>query len=55
MGGSLRGVLGELLDIDGVTGGFNFQACWCTGYTAGTAVGAHIAEARAAACAGGRE
>jgi len=26
---------GELLDIDGVTGGFNFQACWTTGYLAG--------------------
>ena len=26
---------GELLDIDGVTGGFNFQAAWTTGYLAG--------------------
>jgi predicted Rossmann fold flavoprotein len=26
---------GELLDIDGVTGGFNFQAAWTTGYIAG--------------------
>lgn len=26
---------GELLDIDGVTGGFNFQSCWTTGYLAG--------------------
>ncbi len=26
---------GELLDIDGITGGFNFQACWTTGYIAG--------------------
>ncbi len=26
---------GELLDIDGVTGGFNFQSAWCTGWTAG--------------------
>jgi hypothetical protein len=24
---------GEVLDIDGVTGGFNFQAAWTTGYT----------------------
>lgn len=30
---------GELLDIDGVTGGFNFQAAWTTGYVAGTAMG----------------
>jgi predicted flavoprotein YhiN len=28
---------GELLDIDGVTGGFNFQAAWTTGHIAGEA------------------
>ena len=27
---------GEVLDIDGVTGGFNFQAAWTTGYISGT-------------------
>ncbi len=27
---------GEVLDIDGVTGGFNFQSAWTTGYIAGT-------------------
>ena len=32
---------GEVLDIDGVTGGFNFQAAWTTGYLAGKAL-AHI-------------
>ncbi len=26
---------GEILNIDGVTGGFNFQAAWTTGYIAG--------------------
>ncbi len=26
---------GEILDIDGVTGGFNFQNAWTTGYIAG--------------------
>ncbi len=26
---------GEVLDIDGVTGGFNFQAAWTTGWIAG--------------------
>ena len=26
---------GEILDIDGVTGGFNFQAAWTTGFLAG--------------------
>ena len=30
---------GEVLDIDGLTGGFNFQAAWTTGYIAGTAAG----------------
>jgi predicted Rossmann fold flavoprotein len=29
---------GEMLDIDGVTGGFNFQAAWTTGWTAGRAL-----------------
>ena len=31
---------GELLDIDGVTGGFNFQAAWTTGFIAGRAMSA---------------
>jgi hypothetical protein len=26
---------GEVLDVDGVTGGFNFQAAWTTGWIAG--------------------
>ena len=26
---------GEILNIDGITGGFNFQAAWTTGYLAG--------------------
>ena len=29
---------GELLDIDGITGGFNFQAAWTTGWLAGNAM-----------------
>ena len=29
---------GESLDIDGVTGGFNFQAAWTTGWIAGTSM-----------------
>ncbi|MCC5834633.1 MAG: NAD(P)/FAD-dependent oxidoreductase [Opitutales bacterium] len=29
---------GETLDLDGVTGGFNFQAAWTTGYLAGSAM-----------------
>jgi predicted Rossmann fold flavoprotein len=30
---------GELLDIDGITGGFNFQAAWTTGFIAGKSAG----------------
>ena len=34
---------GEVLDIDGVTGGFNFQAAWTTAYTVATAISkAHL-------------
>jgi predicted Rossmann fold flavoprotein len=29
---------GEVLDIDGITGGFNFQAAWTTGWIAGHAM-----------------
>jgi predicted Rossmann fold flavoprotein len=29
---------GELLDIDGITGGFNFQSAWTTGWIAGRAM-----------------
>ena len=31
---------GEVLDIDGVTGGFNFQSAWTTGWIAGNALSA---------------
>lgn len=31
---------GEVLDIDGLTGGFNFQNAWTTGWIAGTAAAA---------------
>nr|MCU0566982.1 aminoacetone oxidase family FAD-binding enzyme [Oculatellaceae cyanobacterium Prado106] len=30
---------GEVLDIDGVTGGFNFQSAWTTGWLAGQSMG----------------
>jgi predicted flavoprotein YhiN len=26
---------GEVLNLDGITGGFNFQAAWSTGFLAG--------------------
>uniref|UniRef100_A0A7S1E9J2 FAD/NAD(P)-binding domain-containing protein n=1 Tax=Hemiselmis andersenii TaxID=464988 RepID=A0A7S1E9J2_HEMAN len=29
---------GEVLDIDGITGGYNFQSAWTTGWTAGRSV-----------------
>jgi predicted flavoprotein YhiN len=35
-------LVGELLDVDGVTGGFNFQHCWTSGWLAGQAVAAAI-------------
>ena len=34
---------GEVVDIDGVTGGFNFQAAWTTGHLAATAAAAEMA------------
>ena len=37
---------GELLDIDGVTGGFNFQAAWTTGWIAGRAMAGAPVDAR---------
>jgi predicted Rossmann fold flavoprotein len=30
---------GEVLDLDGITGGFNFQSAWTTGYIAGISCG----------------
>ena len=32
-------LVGELLDVDGVTGGFNFQHCWSSGWLVGQALG----------------
>jgi predicted flavoprotein YhiN len=31
---------GEVIDIDGVTGGFNFQSAWTTGHIAGESAAA---------------
>jgi len=30
---------GEILDLDGPTGGYNLQVCWTTGYIAGESIG----------------
>ena len=42
---------GEFADVDGVTGGYNFQSAWTTGYVAGMSI-AHLA---AGNDTGGRE
>lgn len=34
---------GEILDIDGITGGFNFQSAWTTGWLAGNALSHPVA------------
>ena len=34
---------GELLDVDGYTGGFNLQIAWSTGYAAGLAAAERLA------------
>ncbi len=34
---------GEALDIDGITGGYNFQAAWTTGWVAGNAMAERLA------------
>ncbi|MFM7674677.1 MAG: NAD(P)/FAD-dependent oxidoreductase [Synechococcus sp.] len=41
-------LVGELLDVDGVTGGFNFQHCWSSGWLAGQALAAPQASEPAA-------
>ncbi len=35
---------GEVIDVDGVTGGFNFMNCWSTGYMAGQSIVRRIIE-----------
>lgn len=36
---------GEVLNVDGVTGGFNFQNAWSGGYIAGTTIGTRVNDA----------
>jgi len=33
---------GELINIDGITGGYNFMNCWSTGWTAGSSAAEHV-------------
>ena len=35
-------LVGELLDVDGLTGGFNFQHCWTSGWLAGQSLAAGL-------------
>lgn len=35
---------GEVVDVDGITGGFNFQAAWTTGFLAGMSVADSVAD-----------
>jgi len=37
-----RHLAGELMDVDGVTGGFNFQHCWTSGWLAGQAAAKQV-------------
>jgi predicted Rossmann fold flavoprotein len=38
---------GEVIDVDGITGGFNFQNAWTSGFLAGTAMAMATTELRA--------
>ena len=33
---------GEIINVHGVTGGYNLQQCWSTGYLAGTAAAKNL-------------
>jgi predicted flavoprotein YhiN len=37
-------LVGEMLDVDGRIGGFNFQWAWASGFVAGTGVARSCAE-----------
>ena len=37
---------GEILDVDGICGGYNLQWAWATGYLAGTAAANDISSDR---------
>uniref|UniRef100_A0A7S2P335 FAD/NAD(P)-binding domain-containing protein n=1 Tax=Leptocylindrus danicus TaxID=163516 RepID=A0A7S2P335_9STRA len=40
---------GEVIDVDGVTGGFNFMGCWSTGYVAGNGAADYVMAKHSAA------
>lgn len=35
---------GEVIDVDGITGGYNFMNCWSTGFVAGTSAAKYVTE-----------
>jgi len=35
---------GEVIDVDGITGGFNFMNCWSTGYLAGRGTAEYVTQ-----------
>ena len=43
-------LVGEILDVDGRLGGFNFQWAWSTGYVAGQALGSGAPAAGTGRC-----
>jgi len=38
--------VGELINVDAVTGGFNFQNAWTTGWIAGSSIASSIDSVR---------
>jgi predicted flavoprotein YhiN len=36
---------GEILNVDGITGGFNFQHAWTSGWIAASAIGEYMQKA----------
>ena len=36
-------IVGELVDVDGICGGYNLHWAWCSGITAGEAAAEYIA------------
>eukprot|EP01036_Dinobryon_divergens_P023731 gene23731-32113_t len=51
-------IAGEVLDIDGITGGYNLQSAWTTGFIAGTSCAKsllHIPDDQLTAVEGNRD
>jgi len=46
---------GEVLDVDGITGGYNFMNCWCGGFVAGQSMARRVLELGEGGREGGME